>query len=115
MFKIKIERMRVTEALAARDTVVHRLEDAYISVRQKAATIDRLQRELGDLKYSSNPTTSEAGERVLSTQIPVQQTAITSEIQQPVLVEAHVENGGCIRTSDRVVTLPLVRHGVLIG
>ncbi|KAI6004915.1 hypothetical protein EDD15DRAFT_2515505 [Pisolithus albus] len=50
---VQLERLRVTEALAARDNVVVRLEDAYTSVRQKSAIISRLERELEILRQSS--------------------------------------------------------------
>ncbi|TFK45525.1 hypothetical protein OE88DRAFT_1740212 [Heliocybe sulcata] len=42
---IQLERARVAESLAARDVVVRRLADAYISIRQKADTIERLHHE----------------------------------------------------------------------
>ncbi|KAI6021151.1 hypothetical protein EDC04DRAFT_2575661, partial [Pisolithus marmoratus] len=54
----QLERLKVTEALAARDNVVVRLEDAYTSVRQKTATLSRLERELEILRRSSSPSSS---------------------------------------------------------
>ncbi|KAI6017089.1 hypothetical protein EDC04DRAFT_3093497 [Pisolithus marmoratus] len=51
---VQLERLRVTEALAARDNVVVLLEDAYVSVRRKTATISRLERELEILRRSSS-------------------------------------------------------------
>ncbi|OJA19215.1 hypothetical protein AZE42_06773 [Rhizopogon vesiculosus] len=101
---IQMERMRVAEVIAARDTVVHRLEDAYTSVRQKAAIIDRLQRELEDLQRPSTPATSATGERVSFTQLPAQDTTISSEIQQPAPVEAYIANGSCESASAQVST-----------
>ncbi|KAI6124028.1 hypothetical protein EDD16DRAFT_592804 [Pisolithus croceorrhizus] len=53
---VQLERLRVTEALAARDNVVVRLEDAYTSVRQKSAIVSRLERELEILRRSSTPS-----------------------------------------------------------
>ncbi|KAI6097958.1 hypothetical protein EDD16DRAFT_584196 [Pisolithus croceorrhizus] len=53
---VQLERLRVREALAARDNVVVRLEDAYTSVRQKSAIISRLERELEILRRSSTPS-----------------------------------------------------------
>ncbi|KAK0455193.1 uncharacterized protein EV420DRAFT_1694483 [Desarmillaria tabescens] len=41
--EISTERMKVTEAMHARDAAVRRLSEAYISLRQKVAIIDRLQ------------------------------------------------------------------------
>lgn len=41
--EIATERMKVTEAMQARDAAVLRLSEAYISLRQKVAIIDRLQ------------------------------------------------------------------------
>jgi hypothetical protein len=43
--EIQVERLRVAEALIARDNVVHRLTEAYVSIRQKTAAIEQLQRE----------------------------------------------------------------------
>lgn len=40
-----MERTRVGEAIRARDAVVQRLSDAYISIRQKNSTIERLEHE----------------------------------------------------------------------
>ncbi|KAG1736786.1 hypothetical protein EDB19DRAFT_1829820 [Suillus lakei] len=81
-----MERMRVTEVIAARDTVVERLEDAYVSVRQKAATIDRLQRELDNLRRTSTPAVSVAKD-CSSAQLPVRDTAVSLDILQPASVE----------------------------
>jgi hypothetical protein len=108
---IQMERMRVAEVLAARDTVVHRLEDAYTSVRQKAATIDRLQRELEDLKRPSTPATSVLGEHVSCTRVPVQDTAVSSEIPP---VEAYVGHGNCKSASPQVSNwqAPFVRQDI---
>lgn len=60
------------EALAARDNVVAHLEDAYISVRQKAETILRLEQELEVFKRASTPantntTTYEIASKPLGT------------------------------------------------
>ncbi|KAG0706460.1 hypothetical protein DFH29DRAFT_1022344 [Suillus ampliporus] len=94
-----MERMRVAEVLSARDTVVERLEDAYISVRQKAATIDRLQRELEDLRRPSTPTVSVSRDHDSCAQLPVQDTVILPETLQPTLVELYVGDGNCGSTS----------------
>lgn len=45
--ELGIEKLRVSEAINARDAVVQRLSDAYVSLRQKVSIIDRLQEELG--------------------------------------------------------------------
>ncbi|KAH7911887.1 hypothetical protein BJ138DRAFT_1062170 [Hygrophoropsis aurantiaca] len=55
---VQMERMRVQEAMAARDSVVYRLENAYISVRQKTEAIDRLERELDEMKRAVTPPNS---------------------------------------------------------
>ncbi|KAF8548462.1 hypothetical protein OG21DRAFT_1500995 [Imleria badia] len=55
LLAIQIEKLRVEEALVARDNVVAHLEDAYISVRQKAETILRLEQELEVFKRASTP------------------------------------------------------------
>ncbi|KAF8162712.1 hypothetical protein B0H34DRAFT_856362 [Crassisporium funariophilum] len=43
--EIQIERMRVAEISSARDAVLERLSDAYVSIRQKSEIIDQLQQE----------------------------------------------------------------------
>jgi hypothetical protein len=48
--EIQVERMRVVEAITARDAVVQRLNDAHVSIRQKATIIDHLELEKEDLK-----------------------------------------------------------------
>ena len=48
--EIQVERMRVVEAMTARDAVVQRLADAHVSIRQKVAVIDRLELEKDDLR-----------------------------------------------------------------
>jgi hypothetical protein len=47
--EIQVHKARVAEVLNARDAAVQRLADAYISIRQKTTTIERLQREKDDL------------------------------------------------------------------
>ncbi|KAG2132859.1 uncharacterized protein EDB93DRAFT_1175670 [Suillus bovinus] len=98
-----MERMRVAEIIAARDTVVERLEDAYVSVRQKSATIDRLQRELDDLKRPSTPATSAARDDESSTQLPVQDTATSFGTPRPVPGEVHEGDNDCLDTSAQVL------------
>ncbi|KAG2139042.1 hypothetical protein DEU56DRAFT_980433 [Suillus clintonianus] len=80
---IQMERMRVAEVIAARDTVVERLEDAYISVRQKTATIDQLQREIDNLRRSSTPAASVERDDDSPAQLPVQDI----DIPQPAPVD----------------------------
>ncbi|KAG8217088.1 hypothetical protein J3R82DRAFT_5115 [Butyriboletus roseoflavus] len=61
-----MEKLRVEEALAARDNVVAHLEDAYTSVRQKAAMILRLEQELEVFKRASTPAnTNPSGSEIL--------------------------------------------------
>ncbi|EGO21953.1 hypothetical protein SERLADRAFT_410420 [Serpula lacrymans var. lacrymans S7.9] len=50
---VQLEKMRVIEAMGARDTAVHRLENAYISVRQKTEIIDKLKREVEEMKRAA--------------------------------------------------------------
>jgi hypothetical protein len=45
--EIQLERMHVIEAMNARDVVVQRLADAYVSINQKNATIEDLKRDRG--------------------------------------------------------------------
>lgn len=48
--EIQVERLRVVEAMTARDAVVQRLADAHVSIRQKVAIIERLELEKADLE-----------------------------------------------------------------
>jgi len=48
--EIQIERMHIIEAMNARDAVVQRLAEAYVSINQKNATIEDLLREKGSYK-----------------------------------------------------------------
>lgn len=110
---IQMERMRVAEVIAARDTVVERLEDAYVSVRQKSATIDRLQRELDDLRRPSTPATSVTRDDDSSTQPPVQDIAT---FDTPQLAPREGDRN-CQNTSAQVLPwqVPLVRWSILTG
>lgn len=47
--EIQLERMRVSEAMTARDNIAHRLTDAHLSIRQKVETIQRLELEKEEL------------------------------------------------------------------
>lgn len=69
LLAVQMEKLRVEEALAARNNVVAHLEDAYISVRQKAETILRLEQELEMFKRASTPanTNSSGSESVPKT------------------------------------------------
>lgn len=62
LLAVQMEKLRVEEALAARDNVVAHLEDAYISVRQKVATILRLEQELEVFKRASTPANTNSFE-----------------------------------------------------
>lgn len=42
--QIEVEKQRAAEALNARDAVVQRLSDAYISIRQKTSIIEELRK-----------------------------------------------------------------------
>lgn len=44
--EIQLEKLRVTEAMSARDVLVYKLSDAYTSIREKTDLIDRLQQAL---------------------------------------------------------------------
>jgi DNA repair exonuclease SbcCD ATPase subunit len=43
--EVQVERMRVSEMMSARDAAVQRLSNAYESLRQKTAIIERLKQE----------------------------------------------------------------------
>jgi hypothetical protein len=102
--------MRVAEVIAARDTVVERLEDAYVSVRQKSATIDRLQCELDNLRRPSTLATDVARDDNSSTQLLVQDTVTSSDIPQPNPREVYMERGDASAQD-----FPLVRQSILTG
>lgn len=55
LLAVQMEKLRVEEALVARDNAVAHLEDAYASVRHKAETILRLEQELKVFKRASTP------------------------------------------------------------
>ncbi|EMD34276.1 hypothetical protein CERSUDRAFT_140652 [Gelatoporia subvermispora B] len=61
--ELQLERMRVEEALSARDAVVTRLADACKSIRQKATLIERLQSEKSALECQGGGMEIRAGER----------------------------------------------------
>jgi hypothetical protein len=44
--EIQIEKLRVAEAMSARDVLVDKLSEAYTSIREKTEVIDRLQQAL---------------------------------------------------------------------
>lgn len=48
--EIQLERMRVVEAMSARDNVVLRLTDAHVSICQKVTAIERLELERDELR-----------------------------------------------------------------
>ncbi|KIJ17031.1 hypothetical protein PAXINDRAFT_74045, partial [Paxillus involutus ATCC 200175] len=62
LLAVQMEKLHVAEALVARDNAVVRLEDAYTSVRQKAATILRLEQELECLKRASTPADTDTAD-----------------------------------------------------
>lgn len=88
---VQLERLRVTEALAARDNVVVRLEDAYTSVRQKSATISRLERELDVLRRSSTPSFSNTS-ALQESQCCDSSTAVegATDVNKSINLERHV-------------------------
>ena len=53
--EVQVERMRVSEMMSARDAAIQRLSNAYESIRQKTAIIERLQQEA--IRNSSLPST----------------------------------------------------------
>jgi len=55
--EIQLEKLRVVEAMNARDLLVQKLSDAYTSVREKTELIDRLQQALSAATNTSGQTT----------------------------------------------------------
>jgi len=56
--EIQLEKLRVVEAMNARDLLVQKLSDAYTSVREKTELIDRLQQALNTATNTSHTTYS---------------------------------------------------------
>jgi len=52
--EIQLEKLRVVEAMNARDLLVQKLSDAYTSVREKTELIDRLQQALNGATNTSH-------------------------------------------------------------
>ncbi|KAF8888233.1 hypothetical protein BD779DRAFT_461367 [Infundibulicybe gibba] len=53
--EIQVERARAVEALRARDAAIHRLSEAYISLRQKTTTLERVQQERATYSNFATP------------------------------------------------------------
>ncbi|KAF8895756.1 hypothetical protein CPB85DRAFT_210335 [Mucidula mucida] len=58
--EIATERMKVVDAMAARDAAVQRLSDAYVSLRQKITIIERLQHDPYDNEPSPEQVAAQA-------------------------------------------------------
>ncbi|EGN96413.1 hypothetical protein SERLA73DRAFT_154735 [Serpula lacrymans var. lacrymans S7.3] len=85
---VQLEKMRVIEAMGARDTAVHRLENAYISVRQKTEIIDKLKREVEEMKRAAE-----------------QSAAIASKPEGLEIQDNHVSHN-CSAPTDRITGAP---------
>jgi hypothetical protein len=46
--EIQLEKLRVVEAMKARDVLVHKLSDAYISIREKTEMIEQLKQAISN-------------------------------------------------------------------
>ncbi|KAJ7221463.1 hypothetical protein GGX14DRAFT_429784 [Mycena pura] len=64
--EVEVERARAAEALAARDAAIQRLSDAYLSIRQNKAIIERLQQG-----SQAQPQANHENEQVLALEITV--------------------------------------------
>lgn len=56
--EIQLEKLRVAEAMNARDVLVQKLSDAYTSVREKTELIERLQQALNNGNSNYAPLSS---------------------------------------------------------
>ncbi|KAJ3569995.1 hypothetical protein NP233_g4688 [Leucocoprinus birnbaumii] len=56
--EIQVEKLRVAEAMSARDVLVQKLSDAYTSIREKTDLIDRLQQALNAAMGANTNTTN---------------------------------------------------------
>lgn len=56
--EIQLEKLRVVEAMKARDVLVHKLSDAYTSIREKTETIEHLKQALSTSNPTSVPSSS---------------------------------------------------------
>lgn len=98
--EIQLERMRVVEALTARDTVVQRLTDAHVSIRQKAARIDCLELELEELwrRLSTAKDPCQDDHEIINNQTDLEMERLQKTIDSlreelRLLKEGRVDNG----------------------
>ncbi|KAF7353891.1 hypothetical protein MVEN_01075000 [Mycena venus] len=63
--EVEVERARAIEALSARDAAIHRLSEAYVSLRQKMAIIERLQ------KAQAQPSSNPVNEQVVALEMTI--------------------------------------------
>ncbi|KAF8839849.1 hypothetical protein BDN67DRAFT_904658, partial [Paxillus ammoniavirescens] len=109
LLAVQMEKLHVAEALAARDNVVVRLEDAYTSVRQKAATILRLEQELECLKRASTPANADTADFQIVSEFlatrPVHEPDRGQIVQEP--DESHVRNLTVVARQNVLAALPL--------
>ncbi|KAH7890074.1 hypothetical protein F5I97DRAFT_1965178 [Phlebopus sp. FC_14] len=78
---VQMERLRVAEALAARDNVVVHLEKAYTSVRQKAAIIFQLEQELETLRRSATSVNTDSSTFQPVSELPMRTPGIQQDQQ----------------------------------
>ncbi|KAJ7184598.1 hypothetical protein C8R46DRAFT_1343652 [Mycena filopes] len=64
--EVELERTRAAEALSARDAALQRLSEAYLSIRQKTAIIERLQQA-----PQAQPSSSHVNEQVLTLEMTI--------------------------------------------
>ncbi|KAF9441637.1 hypothetical protein P691DRAFT_470890 [Macrolepiota fuliginosa MF-IS2] len=72
--EIQLEKVRVAEAMGARDALVQKLSDAYTSIREKTELIERLQQTLNAAMNPSSNATHTAFSPALASQQTWEQT-----------------------------------------
>lgn len=91
--EIQLEKLRVAEAMSARDVLVQKLSDAYTSIREKTETIERLQQAINATANNGNVMSKVTSpSSALSQETPDQTTEIIELRSQVANLEALVQN-----------------------
>lgn len=80
MVELQLERLRTVDAMNARDVLVHRLADAYESLRQKTMILEMIQKEQPEsasdilrlLNVAENPQVPRMREEITKLQATIQ-------------------------------------------
>ncbi|KAJ7684320.1 hypothetical protein DFH06DRAFT_1354182, partial [Mycena polygramma] len=89
--EVEVERARAMEALSARDAAIQRLSEAYVSIRQKMTTIERLQQQQTSQAQDSANEQVVALEKMIKTLR--QELAVSAPAKAVDLPPSYAENG----------------------